>query len=44
LSRIYSSRGWKTLLACYGIRDRLLPANSRRKAWVNRVFHSISKR
>ena len=39
LYSIYSSHGWKLLLCYYKIRDRLLPANSRRRKTIKFLWN-----
>jgi glycosyltransferase involved in cell wall biosynthesis len=38
LKSIYNSRGWKVLLVCYRIRDKLLPHGSKRRRLVRQLF------
>lgn len=38
LQSIHNSRGWKLLVKYYWLRDKFLPASSRRKAWVKRLW------
>ena len=40
LSHIYNSHGWKTLLAYYEIRNKLLPEGTWQRAFARRLFHS----
>ena len=41
LNHIYSSHGWKALLIYYRVRDKIFPANSRRRSFAKRIFKSI---
>lgn len=43
LNHIHNSNGWKILLAYYGIRDRILPADSKRRIVAKLFFNSVGK-
>lgn len=41
LSNIYDSRGWKALLICCRIRDRIIPLNSKRRRLAKHIFNTM---
>jgi len=41
LHQIYGSHGWKVLLVYYKIRNRLLPANTKRRLFVKLIFNAV---
>ena len=41
LNRIYDSHGWKALLACYQLRNSIIPPGSKRQNFAKAVFHLL---
>lgn len=43
LSQIYNSDGWKLLQKYYGLRDKILPSDSKRRRIVQNIFNVIKR-